>query len=663
MRIGLGFDTGGTYTDAVIMDLDETRILCKAKSPTTREDLCIGIRGALAALDQDLLKDVGVVSLSSTLATNSVVEGKGARVALVSIGYDYDGSCPVDFTVTVAGGHKLRGEEAAPLDEEAVRRFLESVRGRVDGVAIAGYLAVRNPDHENRVRDMAEEILGLPTVCGHDLSSGLGFSERAATCVMNARLIPVVCDLIESVKKVLSEHGISAPLMMVRGDGSMMGEEEARHRPVETIMSGPAASLIGAMVLSGKRDAIVMDMGGTTTDIGILRDGKPRLEPEGAILGGIRTRVLAAEISTSGIGGDSRIVVANGKPVQTALRVMPLCFAVQRWPRIKTSLEALSAVKPPSSSTQDADSVVLESEFLRTLRKPADTRDFSPTDLAVLDTLAEEPKTIREIAEAVGVHPYMLNVRRLESLGFVQRIGFTPTDMLHALGELSQFDAEASKAAADYLARAARVPVDGFLATCREMIREKLCTELLKELVSEEIGSTAFGPAGEDLLRKAIAGTPGRDYGCSIRVGKPIIGIGAPVSSYIPAVGETFGAEVVINPDSDVGNAIGAISSSISESISVLIRPAFIGAEEGFTAFSKLGKTEFTTLDEAVTASVATATAAVTEEVRRSGAGNVTVTVDRRDKEFDYGDTGNRTLLEVELTVTAAGRPEQFLAS
>ncbi|MDO5862615.1 MAG: hydantoinase/oxoprolinase family protein, partial [Thermoplasmata archaeon] len=488
MRTGLGLDTGGTYTDAVIMDLDGSRVLCKAKSPTTREDLCIGIRGAVEAMDRDLLKDVGVVSLSSTLATNSVVEGKGARVALVCIGNEYDGSFPADFSVVVSGGHDLRGDEAAPLDEKAVGEFLESVRGRVDGVAIAGYLAVRNPDHENRVRDMADRILGIPAVCGHDLSSGLGFNERAATCVMNARLIPVIQDLIDSVKTVLAEFGIRAPLMMVRGNGSMMGEEEARRRPVETVLSGPAASLIGAMVLSGNRDAIVMDMGGTTTDIGILRDGKPRLEPEGAVIGGTRTRVMAAEISTSGIGGDSRILVVNGQVALSPLRVMPLCFASQRWPRIKETLASLGGEKPWSHAVQDERSVVLDSEFFRTLRVPADARDFSDSDMALLDALRKEPLTLKEAAAIVGVHPYTLNVRKLEGLGLVQRIGFTPTDMLHACGEMDQFDAEASVMAAGFLSRGTRMDAEAFLADCRERIRVKLCTELMRELMSEETG-------------------------------------------------------------------------------------------------------------------------------------------------------------------------------
>lgn len=173
MRIGLGLDTGGTFTDAVIMDLDGTEVLCKAKAPTTREDLCIGIREAIGKMDLGLLKQAGVVSLSSTLATNSIVEGKGARVALVCMGGDYESSYPADFRIRVAGAHDIRGEETEPLDEATVEGFLESMRGRIDSVAIAGYLSVRNPEHEDRVRGMVERILGIPAVCGHDLSLDL----------------------------------------------------------------------------------------------------------------------------------------------------------------------------------------------------------------------------------------------------------------------------------------------------------------------------------------------------------------------------------------------------------------------------------------------------------------------------------------------------------
>lgn len=144
---------------------------------------------------------------------------------------------------------------------------------------------------------------------------------------MNARLLPMIRELINSVRRSLMNAGIKAPLMVVKGDGSLMNEALALDRPIETIISGPAASLIGAKALSGREDAIVIDMGGTTTDIGVLRGGQPRLESEGAMIDGKRTKVLAANIATTGLGGDSRIVVNNKQLFVGPYRAVPLCIA------------------------------------------------------------------------------------------------------------------------------------------------------------------------------------------------------------------------------------------------------------------------------------------------------------------------------------------------
>ena len=392
MKIGLGMDTGGTYTDAVIMDLDTGEVLDKAKSMTTREDLCIGIRGAIEGIDGDLLEEVTVVALSSTLATNSVVEGKGCRVGLVCIGGDYNKAVSADYSVKVAGGHDYHGDPNEPLDTDAVRRFLESVRGKVDGLAVSGYLSIRNPEHEDAVREMAKEMLGVPVVCGHELSSSLGFSERTTTCIMNSRLIPVMDGLIRSVEAVLREKGVHAPLMIFRGDGSMMSGEVARERPVETILSGPAASLMGAMHMTGIRDAVVMDMGGTTTDIGVLRDGRPSLDPEGAVIGGKRTRVMAAQIATSGIGGDSRIVVNQGRIVLTSLRVMPLCVAARRWPHVAEHLSSLMSNLPTRYMRPvNVENKVFRTEFLRTIGRPRDPSMVTQADDELLDLVSSRP--------------------------------------------------------------------------------------------------------------------------------------------------------------------------------------------------------------------------------------------------------------------------------
>ncbi len=662
MTTGLGFDTGGTYTDAVIMDLDSGALLCKAKSLTTREDLSIGIEGALSGLDADLVGAVNVVSLSSTLATNSVVEGKGCRVGLVCIGMDYDHSVHADAETRIAGGHNLQGGELEPLDEAAAESFLRSVDGIVDGIAVNSYLAVRNPDHENRVRDLARSILDVPVVCGHELSSGLGFNERTSTCILNARLIPVIDELIESVKKVLASRGIKAPLMVVRGDGTMIGETTAKKRPVETILSGPAASLIGSMHITGLKDAIVMDMGGTTTDIGILRDGKPRLEPEGAIIGGRRTRVMAAEVSTSGIGGDSRIMVSGRRIILSPVRVVPMCIAASKWPAAAEHFAKLGGIETrPTPEALGEQNTLLDCEMFRSLVDPSSVTGVSDFDRRFVELVSDHPYSLNEAGAALGIHPFEFNVTKLEERGMVQRIGMTPTDLLHADGTYREFDWKASVAGADYLARKSGCTVEEFISKAETAIRDKLCYELMKELISEETGDPDLSGNALDLVMKAVTGEHGRDYGCTIKVDKPIVGIGAPAGVYIRWVGEALGAEVVVDADADVGNAIGSVTSMVSESVTFLIKPVAMGSEDSaFDAFSKLGTFKFKSLDEALTECTRIGGEHVSKAAEEGGAENVAVTSSRRDKSFTYGTGGDAVLLETELTVTAAGKPRPF---
>ena len=341
MNLGLGIDTGGTYTDSAIIDLDTGKVVMKAKALTTRNDLALGISDSIAKLKVEY-KDIRLVSVSSTLATNSVVEGKGSRVALIVAGAGYSGSIPIEDVLEISGGHTLNGNARAELDLARAEEFVRGVMGKVDGFAVSSYLSVRNPEHEIAIKEMIKRTTSHPVVCGNELSSALGFHERTITAVLNAKLIPIITDLVASVKKVLAEKQVEAPLMIVKGDGSLMGEDMAKEKPVETILSGPAASLIGAKFLTKENNAVVIDVGGTTTDIGILRDGKPRLDPEGAMIGGRRTRVKAADISTSGIGGDSRIVVTNGMISLSAVRVIPRCIASTIYPSIKPKLKVLA---------------------------------------------------------------------------------------------------------------------------------------------------------------------------------------------------------------------------------------------------------------------------------------------------------------------------------
>ncbi len=662
MGIGIGMDTGGTYTDAVIMDLDSGRVLSKAKSRTTHEDLTRGIAGALDGLERDLLGSVGIVALSSTLATNSVVEGKGSRVGLVCIGGRYDQSVRADYQVYVAGGHNVHGDEDTPLDVSAAEDFLRSIAGKVDGVAISGYLAVRNPDHENRVKALARDILDVPVVCGHELSTELGFSERTTTCVMNARLIPVIDELIRSVRSVLDARGIKAPLMISRGDGTMMLDSVARDRPVETILSGPAASLMGAMHMSGVMDAVVMDMGGTTTDIGILRDGRPGVDPDGAVIGGKRTRVNAARIFTYGIGGDSRIIVNPGTVIVCTERVIPLCVAASRWPNVAENLSRLARfgygkMRRPFNNPEVQ---ILESEMFIAERNPPVSLSLTKGERDMLELIAERPLTIESIRNTVHAQPGEIDVGKLVENRLVQRIGMTPTDILHADGTYREFDHQASLDGAAFMAIRSGMSTEEFISRARDAIRDKLCIDLMDVLLNEDSGEPDLGRTGNDLVWKFITGRKSKDFTCSFRLDKPIIGIGAPSGVYMRWVGEVFGADVIINDDSDVGNAVGVVSSSVSESLKYHIRPIVPSSEKRYAAFSKFGREWFDSIEEAVEVCVPRAREYVTQAAKASNADVVDVTVDLRRRPFDYFP-GIGMLEEAELVVTAAGKPKLLL--
>jgi N-methylhydantoinase A/oxoprolinase/acetone carboxylase beta subunit len=261
MTVALGIDTGGTYTDAALVDYDTGRVLCAAKALTTRRDLSLGIGAAIDTAFQQSgapsPAEVSLVALSTTLATNAIVEGQGSPVCLVLIGYDrelirqcgFESDLVTADVVYVGGGHDIRGDEAAPLDVTALRQAVLDVAGRVEAFAVSGYFGVRNPAHEERAKALIESMTGLPVTCGHELTARLNSVRRATTVALNARLVPLLRELIDTLRHTLAGRGIAAPLMVVKGDGSLVRAEWAMQRPIETILSGPAARVGGARPL------------------------------------------------------------------------------------------------------------------------------------------------------------------------------------------------------------------------------------------------------------------------------------------------------------------------------------------------------------------------------------------------------------------------------
>ncbi|MGI5875076.1 MAG: hydantoinase/oxoprolinase family protein [Bacillota bacterium] len=558
--LALGLDTGGTFTDAVIIDLETKKIHAEAKSETTHFHLIDGISAAIAGLDFDGFDEVRFASLSTTLATNAIVEGHGGRVGLILMGFEPEKPLPRCELRRVRGSVDLHGDVREPLDEAEVRAAIESLRGKVDAVAVSGILSVRNPEQERQVKAMVREHLDLPCVAAHEFSSDLGMHERTVTAVLNAGLLPIIDELLKAVREALLKRNMDIPIMVVKGDGSLMTESTAKYRPIETILSGPAASIIGATFLRGAGDGLVLDMGGTTTDIAVMRGGRPRIDPDGARVGGWRTRVEAAAVNTFGLGGDSRIW-RDGLENKVKIgprRVYPVSFIADRFPSYLTELKKITMRKIGMLRYEICEGFLL-------LREGPVRAELSPVQSDVLRALREGPHTLAELSDRVGVDADFINMDALISAGAVAMVGFTPTDLLHCTGEYDRGSREAAEIALTMLARHWDGDEKAAVADLRRLISRRLFESVLESAFTYE-GFPADGEGTEELkaiVDRAFHAEDTALLNIPMKLELPIIGIGAPIRAWLPPAAAKFYTEVVFPEHYHVANAVGAAAGKV----------------------------------------------------------------------------------------------------
>lgn len=558
---GIGIDSGGTFTDGVIIDLRNGEIIKAVKARTTHNKLLIGIRNCLKALDPPKDKIVAV-SLSTTLATNSVVEGKGAEVGTILIGQKNMGTIPSEHCFYINGGHDSLGNEIAELDMKTAEECIEAVKDQVSAFAVSGMMSVRNPQHELELKDFIRTKYGLPVICGHELTSALGAYERAVTATLNAKLIPVIKELIMAVKQTLEESEIIAPLMLVRGDGSLVKAETALERPIETMLSGPAASIIGARYLTGLQNAIVADMGGTTTDTAMIRDGLPRISDNGALVGGYLTRVKAVDIHTVGLGGDSHIRYIPKEEIITVgpRRVIPLCVAAEEHPQVIDELTALIHFNCSNTKFQPA-------ELLTLTRKGREDTSVIPRDIH--EKLMEAPHSMVYLGQRMDFNPTFLPVDSWKENGLVQICGLTPTDFKVWHGDAEVGAAEASRLGMELTCKIFRLDAEKFYA---DVIR-KLNKMIGGILFDESLGYRKGFAECRKFLEDEVFDDKRPEYDFDIKLNLPVIAVGAPVQAYYPEVLGRLDSELVIPKNSHVANAVGAITGQIIEQVELLIRP------------------------------------------------------------------------------------------
>lgn len=326
----IGIDTGGTYTDAVLLDTDKDvsdGVIRKSKSFTTHEKLEDGIGESLKKLEltDSEVASIEKVVLSTTLATNAIVESKIHDVGLILIGGRPTGKLATSFIREVRGKVNIKGRVLYDIDKYEVTNAVKNLEKEVDSIAVSCIASVRNPILEQKVKGIINEISDMPVVCGHELASDLGYLERTNTAVINCGLLPIINNFIKAIKKVLDDSGIDAPVFVVKGDGTITKSDVIKNTPVDTVLSGPASSIIGAINLTDKENAIVADMGGTTTDTGVVRNKRVELSPDGAQVGNWKIKIKSAKLYTFGLGGDSKISICGDKIEIGPERIMPAC--------------------------------------------------------------------------------------------------------------------------------------------------------------------------------------------------------------------------------------------------------------------------------------------------------------------------------------------------
>ncbi len=596
--IGLGIDTGGTYTDAVIYDMEKSEILGSGKTLTSKGDLKVGIKNTLMELPEDIMRKCEMVALSTTLATNAAVENRGGKGKLILLGaskslfhqnyqkYGYDND---DDVYIADSGIKMNPEETREPDWDAFANDMKTFLADCECAAVCQLHAKRNASRQENHAAEIIDALGVPVIRASELFSDPDMYQRGAGALLNARLIPVIYSFMGAIREVFAGYGMEeVPRVIVRSEGTLMTEEFALKRPVETLLCGPAASTLGAMALAGEQEAVIVDIGGTTTDVAIVRDGVPKRADDGIFIGNWKTFVRGLYVDTFGLGGDSGIHYDfGGKLVLEDYRIVPVSSLAVYFPYVTEELKELA------ESGKKHTRFLHEYYFLIQDRQEAVTMDqLTPHEQKVVQALIPGPMNMIRLAETLNVSIYDLGVEHLEKLGVVQRAGLTPTDIMHVKGDFHAFDADAARYAAQFVANSTdHDSVEQMADEIYEMIVKKLYVNIARLMMTSSYAQFTHKKF-DDQLNNMIEiaynearvasglfphkGDKKQGYGYfypAFKLDAALVGVGAPTHIFLDKVAKLFGTRAVIPEYANVANAVGAIVGKVSVTEEVDLRP------------------------------------------------------------------------------------------
>ncbi len=667
--IGIGIDTGGTCTDAVVLDTRTHQVLSQSKTLTTRQDLKIGILKALQGLDPAETAKAKYISLSTTLATNACVEHKGGRAKLIFIGVNPKqiektslayGLPPINEIYFMAGDVKKPDSPENTPDWDKLRMDLHTLFSGYDSVAVVQV----NPKYddggyEKIAEGIIKEELGIPCVCGFDLYQELNVLRRGATALLNARLLPVMDEFFTSIDASLEEMNLNLPIVIVRSDGTIMSKEFALERPVETLLCGPAASIIGAMELSKYTDALIVDIGGTTSDVAFVKDGIPVTTESGISIGEWKTMVKGVSIDTFALGGDTAVKYKGRNLFLEKRRYIPLSMLADQYPEIIKKLKTLVHMDQPFSYPAH--------EFFLLVFQPAHPERYTITEQRFIKALEKGPLMFKEAADAARVSPHVLNMKRLEDEGVVIRSGMTPTDAMHVLGDYTQFDCEAANLGAAYLSTVTKLEKEDVCREIYNLTKSRLYTNLVRIFMKYKTGADLSEE--ETLNLEKLTTLIFEDWSedrqsClapAFTTPSKLIGIGAPTEIFMKDVAKLLGTEADFPPHGKVANAIGAAMGNISTECVITIEP-YKGLKSSYLTYVITGGPKTFSLPEYADALAEAKKLARDGSIRRArqqgAAGDVEVTVNVKENTYQRNKYAHPELLDTKVTARAVWERE-----
>jgi N-methylhydantoinase A/oxoprolinase/acetone carboxylase beta subunit len=439
--------------------------------------------------------------------------------------------------------------------------------------------------------------------------------------------------------------------MVVRGDGALVSAAFARQRPIETILSGPAASLVGARHLTGLADAVVSDIGGTTTDVAVLEGGRPRLDPEGATVGGWRTMVEAVAMRTFGLGGDSEVALVRGELEPTLQlgprRLVPLALAAHL--HGEAVIRVLERQKGASSPGRMDGRLAF-----RTGLADSFAAGLAPGEAKLYAAIGDAPEPVDRLVASTAQAG---TLNRLVARGLVHLAGFTPSDAAHVLGLQSNWNSDAARLGAALFARRR----DGRgepLAATPEAISERVL-EAVARRSAEVVFETAFAEDGlgaaelvaHPLVQRALDGR-GDIARLAVSLDRPVVGLGASAALHYASLPQRTGSACIVPDAADVANAVGAVVGQVrvtAEAVVAQPKPGLFRVSAGELL------RDFATEEEAMEVACEEALRQARAKAEAAGAMDLRTEVETEIATAEI--RGERSFVEARVVAIAAGRP------